>query len=480
MIIFLLVMVACAAAFFPKEINRLCSHMLDVLRSKIEQVDLSRLPQIKTSPEMDEKSPTECKPDLDILNCKILETIQKVENTVVDAFDVEICGIIKAPDEQHHTSLKISIQDVTDGITDVKPVQARVKQWQALESSGAGQAADSYVFSYSADLGKLPHKDTILSDWTSVAKLRIDWLLFPRKGKRSLQFKVSILSAKDNCELACTQCVYHYDNPSFGYIDTQENIEHSKTLAVALAFAVSAADGKMYECEIEFIKKWAKDNINLARSSEKAEQELDKALNEVITFYHEGNKLDTYNICRQIVAISTMARRCEILELCFNVAKANGSVVADELRFLKELANRIEIDGVKFRELMEKVIPLEMHEVKDVESILGVTTDMDTEIARAHLNKEYIKWNARVTNTNPEIQSQADQMLKLIAEARSQYVVSETNLRQEKNEPVHPKEKMPVRQGKRKRQEKNESDNSEQHDYARKSKKRKSVSPSSG
>jgi hypothetical protein len=38
------------------------------------------------------------------------------------------------------------------------------------------------------------------------------------------------------------------------------------------------------------------------------------------------------------------------------------------------------------------------------------------------LNKEYSKWSARVTNTDPEIQSQADQMLKLIAEARSNYI----------------------------------------------------------
>jgi len=38
------------------------------------------------------------------------------------------------------------------------------------------------------------------------------------------------------------------------------------------------------------------------------------------------------------------------------------------------------------------------------------------------LNKEYAKWNARVTNTDPQVRTQADQMLGLIAEARSQYV----------------------------------------------------------
>jgi uncharacterized tellurite resistance protein B-like protein len=418
--------------------------------------DMHHLSEQKNQQVPNETDVTENVPDLNVLNCRIQEIIQKEDSGVVDVFNVDIYGSIHAPEDLHHTNLKITVLDVTEGMSNTRPVQARVKQWQTPASSDMGQTGDSSAFCYSADLGRLPNKITTLSNWTSVAKLRIDWLLFARKGRRSLQFKVSILSAGDGLELACAYCSYIYDNPTFGYIDVQENTEHSKTLAVALAFAVSAADDKMYECEIELIKKWAKDNINLARSSDKAEQELDKALNEVITFYQEGNKLDTYNICREVVSITTVAGRCEILELCFNVAKANGSVVADELRFLKELSNWMEIDGNKFRELMEKVIPLEMHEVKDIESILGVTSDMNIETARARLNKEYVKWNSRVTNMNPEIQSQADQMLKLIAEARSQYIVSETDLRREKEEPDHPKHKTSTRKGRKKKIHKSE------------------------
>jgi hypothetical protein len=104
------------------------------------------------------------------------------------------------------------------------------------------------------------------------------------------------------------------------------------------------------------------------------------------------------------------------------VAQANGSVTSEELNLLKDFANWLEIDADKFREMVQKVLPVNMHEEKDVETILGVTSDMNKEKARRHLNKEYSKWSARVTNSDPEIQSQADQMLKLIAEARSQYI----------------------------------------------------------
>ncbi len=71
---------------------------------------------------------------------------------------------------------------------------------------------------------------------------------------------------------------------------------------------------------------------------------------------------------------------------------------------------------------MEKILPVNLHKVKDVETILGVTSGMDKEEARQQLNKEYIKWNSRVTSSDPEIQTMADQVLDLIAQARNEYV----------------------------------------------------------
>jgi hypothetical protein len=72
--------------------------------------------------------------------------------------------------------------------------------------------------------------------------------------------------------------------------------------------------------------------------------------------------------------------------------------------------------------MMGKILPASMHEVEDVEVILGVTTDMSKDETRQHLNQEYRKWNARVTNFDPEIQTQADHMLNLITKVRSEYI----------------------------------------------------------
>ena len=127
-------------------------------------------------------------------------------------------------------------------------------------------------------------------------------------------------------------------------------------------------------------------------------------------------------ICKEVVEISPIGDRYDILDLCLHVAQANGLVVAEELAILKNLASWLEVDMNSFRAMMEKTLPVGMHQVKDVEVTLGVTSDMSREKTRKQLNQEYSKWNSRVTSSDPQIQAQADQMLKLIAEARSEYV----------------------------------------------------------
>jgi uncharacterized tellurite resistance protein B-like protein len=246
--------------------------------------------------------------------------------------------------------------------------------------------------------------------------------MFPQKGNRKLRFRTSILSRQSGEQLAWATFTLCYENPDFGYIDLQENIQRTKTLAVALAFAVSAVDGKLYDCEIELIKNWARKNVDISQASDKARKTLEKALNKTVAFFSSGNQLDIYKICKEIVEIVPVAQRYDILDLCLKVVKAKGTASAEEINLLKNLAEWLEVDTNRFRAMVEKTLPVDMHQIRDQEVILGLSSDMGKEKTREQLNKEFIKWNSRVTSSDPAIQSQADQMLKLIAEARRQYV----------------------------------------------------------
>lgn len=346
------------------------------------------------------------------IKCRIQSMMHREGNDIVDALAVEISGTILTPSPGRHATLAISMLDITDGTKKTKPVRAKVKQWQK---------DDSLELSFRCDLGKFPNKVTVLSDWTNVAYMRLDWLLFPRIGSRVLQVDISIISTESREVFASSQYIYEHYNKYFGYIDLQENIERSKTLAVALAFSVCAADGNLHDGEVDFVKKWARENINNTQTADNARQRLEKALDETVSFFNDGNHLNTYDICMEIVEIVPVSNRHDILEFCMNAAKTNGSVGSEVLKMIKDISGWLEIDAKTFRAMMEKIIPIDMLDTPDVETILGVTSDMTGEKAREHLNREYAKWNSRVTNSDPKIQTQADQMLKLIAEARSQF-----------------------------------------------------------
>jgi len=421
-----IMLAASVGLLFPGIVGRLRNKALEYWSNLLELVDgtasranQQRRPRIKSQlfrqklPYRSEESNLPV--NMNALNCQIQWTKLEEEKSVYDAFSIEICGTINAPTDNCDTTLNISIMDVTDRAANAKVVQSQLPQWSSQDGP------DPSAFSFNVRLGRLPSKETTVSDWTSIAQIRFDWLMFPRKGKRLLQFITTIMSAEDNQQLALAQCKFSCENPFYGYIDLQENGERTNILAVALAFAVSAADNELYDCEIELIKNWAKDNVLESSASDTDEQKLNKALEKTIAFFRAGNNIDTYKICDEIVAIAPVAQRYDILELCLYVAQSKGSATTEELTLLKNMAEWLDVDSEKFRNMMEKVLPVDMHQVRDVKTILGITSDMSKENVRKHLNEEYSKWNSRVTNADPDIQNQADQMLKLSAEARSQY-----------------------------------------------------------
>jgi len=347
------------------------------------------------------------------VNCRVQLKRREKGNRIFDAFVVQIRGTIPIAGDADYASIRILISDVTGRTGKAKSVQTNVKK---------GQTKQAKEFCYEAELGRLTRSETVVLEWIDVADIETSWLVLPRKGRRKLKFITSILSCQSSKELAFASCKFAYQNSELGYIDLQENTERAKSMAVALAFAVSAADRKLYDCELEVVKDWARINICTAGKSGRAKRKLEQALNKTIDFFRDGNQLNIYKICSEIIEIAPIWLHYDILELCLRVAGANGIATTEELRLLTKLASWLEVDIDRFRRMMEKILPADMHEVKDMQVLLGVCPDMSMEDAREHLNKEYRKWHARVTNLDPEVKAQADYMLKFIADARSERI----------------------------------------------------------
>lgn len=347
------------------------------------------------------------------LNCRVQSIREVKDGFGIENLGIEICGTIRAAREKDEAVLRVTIRDVTgaEGRSDI--VFSKAGQWRSGESG---------EFCYSADLGKLPGRETILSNWTRVGKIEGDWLLLPWKGDRDLELRASILSRESCDELASSRCVFPYYNEEYGYRDLDENRQRSRTLSVALAFTVIASKGKMFKSEVNVIKDWARANVCSGEATSNANRELEKALDKTFAFFRDGYQLNTFQICKELVDIAPVGGRLDIMEFCLHAVKGKGSASAEELGVLKELSDWLELDSEHYREMAERILPVNMHEFKDAEALLGVESGMSAEKTREQLNREYSKWNARVTNSDPEIQAQADEMLSLIAEARREYV----------------------------------------------------------
>jgi uncharacterized tellurite resistance protein B-like protein len=329
---------------------------------------------------------------------------------------LEICGTIQAPEEGHEASLEVALGDVTENPAQPLPVLNRPKQ---------GPLQGSSHFVHETDMGKLCNTTTVLEDWTAVARLDPQWFVLPRTGSRKIQYDVSIISRQSGQPLAGARCTAVFENTNIGYLDIEANIQRTRTLAVGLAFSVAAADGQLPDPEVDVILGWVKTNFGSGSASSGAQLELERALQKTAAFFRRGGQINVQEVCEEIVEMAPMVGRLEIVDLCLRVAGAKGQVVSAELMALKDLAQWLQVDRTRLRVMIEKILPVHMHETQDTEIILGVTEEMTDEEARHQLNREYAKWSSRVISTDPAIRQQADEMVQLIAEARVQYVPPE-------------------------------------------------------
>ncbi len=355
-----------------------------------------------------------CQPvDMSALNCRVRIGREAEGDSWRSVLIVDICGTIRAPLDGYEVRLRIALDDVTESASEPLPILNRPKY---------GPLNGSSHFVHESDMGRLCQRMTVLEDWTTVAQIEPNWFVLPRTGARKLHYSASIVSKDTGDLLGCAGCVADYENVEVGYLDIEENIQRARTLAVGVAFSVGAASGQLSDPEVDVVCAWAKTSFGSAEAAEDARLELERALQKTAAFFRRGGRLDLQQVCSEITEIAPMGGRLEFMNLCLRVAAAKGQVTLAELKMLKDVSEWLGIDRNRLRVMVEKILPVEMHQSHDAEMVLGVTDEMSKEEARQQLNREYAKWSSRVISMDPAIRRQADQMIQLIANARTEYV----------------------------------------------------------
>jgi hypothetical protein len=350
-------------------------------------------------------------PRSDVLNCHAELVSEQQANWLVDAFRVEICGTI-------HTAVPcnafadVRITDITDGADHAKAVYAPAGEKWSFEISD--------VFRCRVELGKLPANGITLPDWLTIASIPPKQILLPKSGCRNLEFETSIISCENGELLACASWSLIYNNTATGYIEVQEAVRRAKITASALAFAVAAVGGKMSASALRIVRDWTKDNIDISKASNRIRCVFDKLIAFIAARRPDCTGMYISRLCKKMIESVPLKIRYDIMNLCLHVA-AESAPSPQRVALLKDIAAAIRIEREKFREMAEKVLRLGMYEVQDAEINLGITADMNKTEILSQLTREYRKWNARITNRDPQIKSQAEHMLQLIAQTRDQY-----------------------------------------------------------
>ncbi|MCK4960405.1 MAG: hypothetical protein KAT00_13420 [Planctomycetes bacterium] len=325
-------------------------------------------------------------------------------------FSVMIRGKVTAPFEGCDADVRVLIEDVTQRTGGSKAVLCSAKQWQM---------ADSTAFCLRSNIGKLARKINILSDWTSVATVESNVLEFAKKGKRKLNFIVSIISVDGECELARTEKVIVHRNEADGYIDTKQGNEKVESLTVELAAGLCFLDGNFNENSAQVLRQWITMKTEVSRTAD--QQEIMLKFDETIKILTGRGKNDIQKICKGLKA-AAVTDRFAAMELCMQAVGAFDTCTASQRQTLKQIGSSLAIDDDKFRAMSQKILPVAAHDEVDIEFVLGVNEKMATNEIRSRLNEEYRKWNGRVTHADAAMQNQAGQMLDLIADARAKFV----------------------------------------------------------
>jgi len=339
--------------------------------------------------------------------------IIKGESFTWDTFKIEMRGSVSGPYENCSVKLVMQILDVTDGTKEL-----------VFSTYEDFQKADSEVFWFESESFVLPYKDTIYTEWVQVVQVPKLFLDLPRKGLRSLEFKVYVVNALNDNILVESATKVSYNNPENGYKDAADNTKYFEEMVVKASMLVSASDGKMDAAEAKVVNSWIQKRIS--RYGESFQAEHKERLNGYVKdVYREiqNNDVDIYEILEGIDNITSEGDRFELFQVCLDVAQADGEADRAELDMVREIADIMNLDEKQFKSMIEKTLPITMHtgEAQTLESLVGITSDMTTSEIKKHLRETYKKWNQRVAHSDPEIRAQANKMIEIVAELRKKY-----------------------------------------------------------
>ncbi len=373
--------------------------------------------------------------DPDRFACRV-ELLQEMEkNQPRFLFSVRMKGRIRVPYSHFETDIRLRIYDITEGVRNPLPVCVTVESWRC--------SPDNPEFFFRSYNGCIPDSESILSHWVQIVKIPTDILQLSHPGDRKLQFAIALLPRGEDTPLQTASTTIPWRSPameSSGLVDltpaSSDTVnqdppddldQFTEGICMKIAVAVGSLTGSMTIDGQKILQDWIQHKIRNANKPDhkvRLAEILPSSLKAMLGEPIETSVEEIVAACHDIATELSTAERYQMIRLCLLITASNGRIGQTETALLDQIAVALAIDPVKFRAMAQKLLPVASQNQDNLEFVLGIHPDMTPEQARLRLNEEYQKWNARVTHPDPHIQAQAEQMLRLIGQARNVYVAA--------------------------------------------------------
>lgn len=337
----------------------------------------------------------------------------------VSAIDIQIKGRLVAQGMRFNPEIRLAGYDVTEGLENrqkilcvIEALQGEQKQFRLVNKQSGGWT-----------------HDRIIPEFSSLLKLPVFALVFPRSGSRVCELELSVRGdGESQYEVLGThQITVRCAQP--GYLEQQEERWEAIGYSLQLGLTMAASDQQIDIQEITTIKKLLSAHLDQYPPAERKSRldRMNELKQDALTRIRGGEALA---LEREVVETLKNFKQkhllYEVLEFCLGVLKADGEVNAREMEQINRLAKELRLDLDKVRMLTDKhLVGLDMapgEGSEDSDSILGINPGMNKKEIKSLLNKLYRKYQARSTHDQPHVRDDAKKWLEKIAEARVRHL----------------------------------------------------------
>jgi len=354
-------------------------------------------------------------------NFRIRATKEKLKDTDLDVLNIECRGLM--PINSSAQGALVTSIHTKDG-EDLSPI---------ITLHDAVKEPDSYAFQQIQPLGQI-EPNTGWNNWVNIAYIPLDFIQPARGGDRVIQIITRLIDidnppsinlgfGEQGLAAVVTNYEHHFEGK--GYLEADEDVKKSRAISVKIGMAVAMADGTLDDSEGNTLKDWIKSKIEIFGESE--QKELKKLYNDAMKESHnlaKSGDLSLGELCKQMNDIAEMPQKLEAMELAYKVMGADGVIDKSEMEVINKVAKALDIDSDELEKLRDQEIVSVTNATSEIniEELLDIDPSWSDKEIKAHLAKEFQKWNNRLNALDEgDERERAQQMLDYVAEARKKY-----------------------------------------------------------